>query len=186
MRKIAFVVFMFVMTNICSAQFIKEKSINAQIGYGITLPYNSIDDVGGEGFFIQGEYVLTVKSWFELKPYFGFITTNSDGEDFNGNPSMEFAETTAVFLGGKFRLRAPIPYVAPYIELGIGTSVGEFRTFTVFDDIDKSGLAYHIPIGFGLELGKNHAVDLGLAYLIHPGQEQVLGAFSIGLSFPLN
>lgn len=186
MKKSVLVVLMFVITNASNAQFIKEKSINAQVGYGITLPFNSVTEVAGEGFFIQGEYVLTVKSWFELKPYFGFVTTNSNGEDLDGNPSPELAETTAVFLGGKFRLRAPIPYVAPYLELGIGTSIGRFRTFTAFDDIDKSGIAYHVPLSLGLELGKNHAVDLGLTYLIHPSEEQVIGAFAIGLSFPIN
>ncbi|TCK68511.1 hypothetical protein DFQ05_0019 [Winogradskyella wandonensis] len=172
--------------NTVTAQFIKERSINAQIGLGLTVPYNSVDDVSSTGFFIQGEYVLTVKSWLELKPYFGFITTNSNGEDVNGNPSPEFAEATAVFLGGKFRLRAPIPYVAPYIELGIGTSVGKFTTITAFDVVDKSGLAYHIPVALGLELGKNHGVDLGFTYYFQPQEKQFSGAVAVGLSFPID
>ena len=30
-------------SNLTEVQFIKEKSINAQIGYGIGVPYNSVD-----------------------------------------------------------------------------------------------------------------------------------------------
>ncbi|WP_405207487.1 hypothetical protein [Aquimarina sp. LLG6339-5] len=41
-------------SNLAQAQFIKQKSINAQIGYGLSAPYNSVDQVINNGFFIQG------------------------------------------------------------------------------------------------------------------------------------
>ena len=96
------------------------------------------------------------------------------------------AESKAFLLGGKARLRAPIPWVAPYIEIGIGTSIGKFETITAFDNIDKSGIIYHIPFSFGLELGKNNNLDLGFAYYFQPSVEQYAGAFSVGVTFPLN
>ena len=86
-------------SNFIEAQFIKQKSINAQIGLA------------------------------------GVISTSSNGKDINDNLTNEKAETKAFLLGAKARVRAPIPYVAPYFEIGIGTSIGKFETFTAFDEI---------------------------------------------------
>lgn len=185
MRKILLFTVLFLCFSIAKAQFIKEKSINAQIGYGLSAPFNSADNIAGTGFFLQGELVLRAKSWLELKPYFGFITTSSNGKDLNDNPTSEKAETKAVLLGGKARVRAPIRWVAPYIEIGIGASIGKFETFTAFTNIDKSGFTYHVPVSIGLELGRNNNVDLGFTYYIHPSVEQYSGAFAVGITIPL-
>ena len=112
--------------------------------------------------------------------------TNSNGKDLNDNPTNEKAETKAFLLGGKVRVRAPIPWVAPYVEIGIGTSIGKFETLTAFDNIDKSGIIYHIPFSIGLELGKNNNVDLGFTYYFQPSVEQYVGAIAVGITFPLN
>jgi len=96
-------------SNLTEAQFIKEKSINVQIGYGISVPYNSVDEIADKGFLVQGELVLRVTSWFELIPYAGLIITSSNGKDLNNNPTDEKAESKAFLLGGKARVRAPIP-----------------------------------------------------------------------------
>ena len=167
-------------------QFIKEKSINAQIGFGTSIPYESADEVAGTGFFIQGEYVMRVASWAELKPYAGLFLTKSNGKDLNDNPTDEVVEANAFVIGGKARLRAPIRWVAPYIEVGIGASIGKFETLTAFTNISKKGLLYHIPIAFGLELGRDNNIDLGLTYYFHPSAEQALGAFAVGITIPLN
>ncbi|WP_282042916.1 hypothetical protein [Winogradskyella flava] len=172
-------------TNLTHAQFIKEKSINAQIGFGISSPYESEDEIGDTGFFLQGEYVMRLAAWVELKPYVGMITTSSDGEDLNDNPTDEKAETKAFLMGGKFRVRAPIRWVAPYIELGIGASIGTYETLTSTIDIEKNGIIYHIPFAFGLELGRNNNIDLGFTYYFQPSVEQYVGAFAIGISIPL-
>ncbi len=172
-------------SNFANAQFIKEKAINAQIGYGLSAPYNSFYDIADDGFFAQGELVLKAASWVEFRPYAGFILTSSNGKDINGNPTDEKAETKAFLLGGKTRVRAPIPWVAPYVEIGIGTSIGKFETFTYFDDIDKSGIIHHIPFAFGLELGRNNNVDLGLTYYFQPSIQQFAGALAVGITIPL-
>jgi hypothetical protein len=186
MKKTLIVLILVLTSNFAEAQFIKEKSINAQIGYGISAPFNSIDEIADKGIFVQGELVLKVTSWFELRPYAGFILTNSNGKDLYNNPTFEKAESKAVLLGGKARVRAPIPWVAPYVEIGLGTSIGKFETLTAFDNIDKGGIIYHIPFSLGLELGKNNNVDLGLAYYFQPSVEQFVGAFAVGVTFPLN
>lgn len=185
MNKIIILLIIILNSNVAEAQFIKEKSLNVQIGYGLSAPNNSVDGVVDTGFFVQGELVLKVASWVEIRPYAGFILTNSNGKDLNDNPTDEKAESKAVLLGGKVRVRAPIPWVAPYVEIGVGTSIGKFETFTAFDDIDKSGIIYHIPFSLGLELGRNNSVDLGLAYYFQPSVEQYAGAFAVGITFPL-
>ena len=185
MKKTLLLFVLVLTSNLVVAQVTKEKSINIQAGYGLSSPFNSLDNIVDSGFFAQGELVIKVKSWVEFRPYLGFVLTSSNGKDLNDNPTNEKAESKAALLGGKARVRAPIPWVAPYIEIGIGTSIGKFETFTAYDDIDKSGIIYHIPFSFGLELGKNNNVDLGFAYYIQPSVEQVAGAFSIGITFPL-
>jgi len=186
MRKTLTLLLLVLTSNLVEAQFIKENSINVQIGYGLSAPNNSVGEIVDDGFFAQGELVMKVASWFELRPYAGFILTNSNGKDLNENPTDEKAESKAFLIGGKARLRAPIPWVAPYVEIGIGTSIGKFETFTVYDNINKSGIIYHIPFSLGLELGRNNNVDLGFAYYFQPSVEQYAGAFALGLTFPLN
>ncbi|WP_350289301.1 hypothetical protein [uncultured Croceitalea sp.] len=185
MRKTLILLIVVLTSNLTQAQFIKEKSINAQIGYGLSTPNNSLDEVVDDGFFAQGELVLKVASWVEFRPYAGLILTSSDGRDLNNNPTDEKAESKAFLLGGKARVRAPIPWVAPYVEIGIGTSIGKFETLTAFDNIDKSGIIYHIPFSLGLELGKNNTFDLGFTYYFQPSVEQYVGAFAVGITFPL-
>ena len=186
MKKVFFLIAFVLTANLTQAQFIQEKSINAQIGIGLSLPVNSTTDVVDDGFFAQGEFVMKVASWAELRPYAGLIITNPKGEDLDGNPTNEFATSKAFMLGGKARLRAPIPWVAPFVEVGIGTSIGSFETFTTFDNINKSGIIYHIPLSFGLEIGRKHNFEIGFSYYVQPSVEQVSGAFAIGFGFPIN
>ena len=185
MRKILIVLIVLLTSNVAEAQFIKEKSINAQIGYGLTVPTKSVDEIAGDGFFAQGELVLKVASWVEFRPYVGLILTNSNGKDINNNSSFEKAESKAFLLGGKVRVRAPIPWVAPYFEIGIGTSIGTFKTLTAFNNVDKSGITYHIPFSLGLELGKTNNVDIGFVYYFQHSVKQYAGAFAAGITFPL-
>jgi hypothetical protein len=185
MKKTLIILIVVLASNLAEAQFIKNKSINAQIGYGMSSPYNSVAEIANDGFFMQGEYVLTVASWFELRPYAGLILTSSNGKDMNDNPTDEKAESKAFLVGGKARVRAPIPWVAPYVEIGVGGSIGKFETFTAFTNVNKNGFVYHIPFTFGLELGRNNDVDLSFCYYFQPTVEQFVGAFAIGISIPL-
>ncbi len=185
MKNLLFLLITFLTSNQLPAQFVKERSITAQIGYGLSTPYDSVDEIADDGFFLQGEYVMRITSWFELKPYAGLILTSSNGKDINDNPTNEKATSKAFLIGGKGRIRAPIPWVAPYMEIGLGGSFGEFRTFTAFTNISKNGFIYHIPFSFGLELGRNNNFDLGLTYYFQPTVEQYTGAFALGISIPL-
>jgi len=185
MKRTLTLLIMILISNLTAAQFIKKKSINAQIGYGLSFPYESFSEISADGFYLQGELVLKAYSWLELKPYAGLIITKSNGKDVNDNPTDEKVESKAFLLGGKARVRAPIPWVAPYIEIGIGASIGKFETLTGFVNIDKSGFIYHIPFSLGLELGKNNNTDIGFTYYFQPSVEQFTAAFAVGFNIPL-
>tara|TARA_R110002050_G_scaffold257788_1_gene396892 strand:+ start:4614 stop:5177 length:564 start_codon:yes stop_codon:yes gene_type:complete len=185
MRKILIVLLFIFASNVAKAQFIKNKAINAQIGYGLSMPYNSDSDIGDDGILLQGEYVMAVTSWFELRPYAGFIFTKSNGKDLDDNLTDEMAESKAMLIGGKARVRVPIRWIAPYVESGIGGSIGKFETLTAYTNINKSGLIFHIPFSLGLELGRNNDVDLSFNYYFQPAVEQMVGAFALGISIPL-
>lgn len=168
---------------ISQAQTVQERAIDASIGYGLTAASDFIE-ISGDGIYLQGEYVLVYSSWLELRPYAGLILTSPDNDE---GISEEFEATTNAFLiGGKVRLTAPIPWVAPYIELGFGGSVGKFVTITPLDTIERSGVQYHIPVSFGLNLGPDRYFDIEFTYYITPEVSQFSGAAAIGVSFPLN
>lgn len=166
------------------AQLIKEKSLNISIGYGISAPYDDAD-ISGSGFYLQGEYVLDLANWIDIRPYAGLILTKSDTDNQQNEPNYKVT-SNAFLIGTKARIKAPFPWVAPYLEAGVGASIGSFETYTPFTTIDKSGLILHIPFSLGLELGPKHNFDIAFTYYFHPSVEQFSGAAAFGFSFPLN
>jgi hypothetical protein len=167
------------------SQFIKERSVDVSVGLGISTPLEDID-VTGYGFYLQGEYVLTTHSWLDLRPYAGLILTRSEDrlDEFSGATLK--ADTNVFMVGGKIRVKAPIPWFAPYIEGGIGASFGSVETITPTTNISKSGIIYHIPVTVGLQLGKKQNFDFAFSYYFHPNAEQLAGAVAIGFSIPIN
>lgn len=167
------------------AQLVKQRTIDASIGYGLSIPYDDVN-IAGSGLYLQGEYVLVVSKWLDFRPYAGLILTKSNGKDLDENPTIYKTTANAFMVGGKIRLTAPIPWIAPFIEVGVGTSIGSFETFTPYTNKKKSGFIPHIPFTMGLELGRKHNFDLSLGYYIHPTLKQSAGAVALGVSFPLN
>ncbi len=53
MKNTLLIVIFFLSPFFVKAQFIKEKSLGVQVGYGVTIPYYSEADVGGTGFFLK-------------------------------------------------------------------------------------------------------------------------------------
>tara|TARA_B100000953_G_scaffold248209_1_gene210527 strand:- start:1513 stop:2073 length:561 start_codon:yes stop_codon:yes gene_type:complete len=157
----------------------ESQNLNLSIGYGITVPYDETD-INGSGFFAHGEYIFNLKKWIDLRPYAGLILTYEDSNN-------EIYKTTskALLIGGKGRISAPIPWVAPYLELGIGASIGKFETITPLTDLSKNGVLMHIPFSIGLELGPKHNFDLGFTYYYQPAVEQFSGAIAFGISIPM-
>lgn len=187
MKKTIFTAFIFIFlyTYETLAQSSNKQAIKASIGYGISTPYDDVE-VTGKGFYAQGEYVYELYTWLDFRPYAGAIFSSSDEKDNSPNEAGFKSDTNAFLIGGKTRLTAPIPWVAPYVEIGIGLSVGEFNTITATTNIKESGLLYHIPFSLGLELGRKHNFDVAFTYYFHNGADQFAGAAAFGITFPLN
>lgn len=180
---ISTILFSIFFSNSLSAQTQKGEFINTSIGIGM-VAVDDQADITGSGFYAQGEYVYNVLSWFGLRPYAGVIFASGESD----LPGMEQYEvkSNAFLLGGKARITAPIPYVAPFLESGIGMSIGEFKTYTPYTNVEKKGLQLHIPVTLGLAIGRHHDYELKFVYYFHPSAEQTSGAVSIGYSFPLS
>lgn len=168
--------------NASFAQPQKGRFIDAAIGLGISAPYEDID-IYGTGFYGKVEYVIGYNKWVGIRPYAGVLFTSAvENEDYpdSGISSNIF------FLGGKGRVAAPIPYIAPFLELGFGLSFGNLTTDFPIVKYKSRGVIPHIPFTFGLALGKNHNVELAFTYLSHINAKQFGGAAALGLSFPLD
>lgn len=175
--------FFILSSNNTNAQTERGEFINTSIGIGMITPDDETDIIGS-GFYAQGEYVYNVLSWFGFRPYAGVVFASGES-DVVGMEQYEVKQN-AFLLGAKARITAPIPYVAPFFESGIGMSAGEFRTYTPYVDIDKKGLQLHVPVVFGLAIGRKHNYELKFVYYFHQNVEQASGATSIGFSFPIN
>ncbi|MDO7170797.1 hypothetical protein [Mariniflexile sp. AS56] len=172
-------------SNTAMGQPKKGEFIQASIGLGMSGSYEDYNIIGS-GFYVQAEYVMALSRWFGVRPYAGFISTSPSST--NTDPYLsEYAVTSKAFLlGGKARIAAPIPYVAPYLELGIGTSIGNFVTHTPSNFKEKKGIIVHIPFTMGLALGADNGVEIAFTYYFHPTVDQFSGAAALGLSFPIN
>ena len=110
-----------------NAQLEKEKSINIALGLGISYPTDKVD-IFGSGFYLQGEYVFTLAKWIDVRTYAGVILTKTNAERNKQNGTSFKSSANAFLLGAKTRIIAPIPWIAPYIEIGIGASFGSFTS----------------------------------------------------------
>ncbi|WP_427872243.1 hypothetical protein [Flavobacterium sp. MMS24-S5] len=187
-----FVLFISLFSNHLRAQA-TGNFIKASIGYGSSSSYYIEDygsqdevDVMGGGLYLQGEYIIGLKSWFSIRPYAGAIFESVD-EDQNLQNQPQYKVTTNAFLmGGKVRLCAPIPWVAPFIEGGIGTSIGKFETFTPNVNFNKSDVLLHIPFSIGLAVGRHNNFEIGISGYFHPAAKQSTAVFALGYNFPLD
>jgi hypothetical protein len=160
--------------------------LNVSAGLGYAFPMDeALDDTdaSGRGGFGEVEYMYREREWAVPQVYAG-VLLSAPSSDCQLTPCDVSANIG--FFGVKERLLAPIPYVAPFIELGLGASIGSMSTRAAgIVDIDQSGAMYHIPFSLGLALGEHHQFELSLKYLFHPEQRQINGALAIGFGFPL-
>lgn len=173
-------------SGIVTAQPNKGEFINASIGLGMTSPYAEDTNMTSSGFYAQAEYIWSPRSWFGIRPYAGVVITSGKLIEKTAETPEYEIQTNAALLGAKIRLVAPIPYVAPFIETGVGMSIGSFKTFTKEDDLKKSGIIPHIPLSLGLAVGRKHNVEIKYVYYYQETVRQVAGAAAIGVCFPLD
>jgi hypothetical protein len=182
-----FITIFFTLCFICptKAQPRVGEFINVSVGYGISAATDETS-IDGSGFYAQGEYVFALTKWIGIRPYAGVIFTSATEKDSQPNQPEYKVTSNAFLFGGKVRVAAPIPWVAPYIELGIGAIIGSLETFTPKTNSKDNGLSMHIPFSIGLVLGPKHNFDVAFTYYIHPSADQFSGAAAIGFSFPLD
>ncbi len=181
-----FLMITFFISNLTNAQPQKGNFIDASIGYGLSAPGDETDiDITGKGFYAQGEFVFGISKWFGLRPYAGLILTSVDKDNIPQSRTEYKVTSKAFLLGGKTRISAPIPWFAPYFEVGLGLSLGSFTTRTPFTNVTDNGLLLHIPYSIGVALGPKHTFEIEFSYYYHPSVDQYSGAAALGLSFPL-
>lgn len=178
-------IFALFLSNQTKAQPRTGKSIDVAVGYGLSSPYDNVD-ITGNGFYTQGEYVIGLTKWFGIRPYAGLILTSADKTGTQQNQPDYKVTSNAFLLGGKVRVAAPIPWIAPYFEVGIGASIGSFVTYTPLTNVKQNGILMHIPWSIGLALGRKHNFEIAFTYYDHPSVDQTCGAADFGFSFPLN
>lgn len=172
-------------SNSLKAQPKKGEYINASIGLGLNTSYYE-EDGGGSGFYAQAEYAKGITKWIGVRSYAGILLTSGDKTNENGDPTEYRISAKAFSFGGKIRVAAPIPYIAPFIESGIGASIGSFQTYTPSTNIKKNGILMHIPVSLGLAVGRKHSVDIAVSYYFYPSMKQISGALAAGISIPIN
>lgn len=169
------------------------NAVKASIGFASSGSYyienygaqEEVDVMGG-GLYLQGEYIFGITSWFSARPYVGGIFTSVDKNPDLQNQPQYRVTTNAFLVGGKVRFFAPIPWVAPFIEGGIGASIGKFETLTPGVNFDKSDVLLHIPFSLGLAIGRKHSFEIGISGYFHPAAKQSNGVFAVGYTFPLD
>ena len=161
-----------------------DHALGLSFGLGLAFPMqkNGQDVNGrGEGGFAEAEYIYRATEWITPRLYAGALLTSPKSDCGAGVVPCDVS-ARIVFLGGKFRVMAPIPWVGPFLELGLGASVGRLSTRSGQDvDLTSSGVTYHVPASLGLAIGSRHEFEISFQYLFHPAQKQVSGAAALGL-----
>ena len=157
-----------------------EHWIGGSIGYGMAAATGG--DTDATGVLVAGEYAYHLVSFFQLRSYAGVLITSPDTDGCFPAAHCEVVAKIG-FIGVKGRVVIPIPYIAPFIELGLGISGGYLKT-ELFQIHERTrGLAEHIPFTLGVALGEDHNVELAFSYLFHPAEHQFGGGISAGVMF---
>jgi hypothetical protein len=164
----------------------RAVSVSAGLGFAFPTDQNGHGVPGnGAGAYAEGEYVFRLAHWFTPRAYAGFVYAPPES---NCGTNVAPCDVSAriVFAGGKARLMAPIPYVGPFFELGVGLSAGHLSTQsgTVVAH-DSTGVFVDVPFALGIAFGDRHQYAFKFDYLFHPEQQQFTGAAALGLSFDL-
>ena len=192
MKKILLIIFSILAFTQIKAQNLEGRAINTSIGFIANIPSKSSDndyEINAYGFHLQGEYVLPLAEWVNIRPYLGFILTWPN--DYEETPSEYKSTMNAVLFGGKARFilgresEDIVLGMAIYIELGVGASYGSFKTVTPAANIDMSGVIMHIPIAFGFVIGPEDNIDISIGSYFHPSVEQFAFDLGLGISFPI-
>ncbi len=154
-------------------------------GYGLSMA--SVDGANGmgSGGYVAVEALTEMMDWLAGDLYAGLVLTWPDG---GCGPGVVPCDVSAkiFFLGIKARLMAPIPWVGPFAEAGVGLSLGTLttRNGSVFQ-AEAKGVMPHWQLGVGLAVGPHHDFSLSFQYLDHQRGKQTCGGVVAGFAFQL-
>jgi hypothetical protein len=165
----------------------RDRQLGILVGLGMVVADGtSASQVNGygSGLYASAEYAFRASSWFSPRLYGGLLYAPTVGSSCEPEVSPCDVSGRYVFAGAKARLTAPIPWVAPFAELGLGASVGRFSSrYGTVVDRSATGLTYHVPVAVGLAVGPHHGLELSFQYLVHPALLQTGGGTAIGFRF---
>jgi hypothetical protein len=161
-----------------------DRALLLSPGLGYSFPSSNANG-SGDGGWGEIEYVFRPSRAFSPRIYSGVVITNPKNDcDAADTPCNVSAHV--FFAGVKARLMIPIPYFGPFLEIGIGASLGEITTqIGQKESHSGSGAMYHIPWALGVAFGARHQYAVSFQYLVHPPQRQFDGAFALGFEIPL-
>lgn len=167
------------------------RALKGALGLGYAFPEESggktATDGYGQGVYADFEYVVWPASWFSPRAYSGLVVAPAKAGSCGAGVAPCDVSSAYAFAGAKARLLPPIPWVAPFLEAGLGISLGRFSTQSgqIVGRVTK-GVAYHVPFAIGLAMGRQRGFELGLQYLFHPEQKQFSGAWALGVQVELD
>jgi hypothetical protein len=163
-----------------------HRALGLYLGPAFAFPSSDrIENGSGEGIFGGAEYAFWPDSWFSPRLYGGFSFTKPRSDCGAGVSPCEVASSFA-FMGVKTRFLVPIPWVAPFVEVGLGASFGHFSTRVgTLVDREVGGALLDVPWSLGLALGSRRQCELSVQFLSHARAEQTTGGLAIGLRVPV-
>lgn len=147
------------------------------------------DAPGGFGPWLGFDVAYGMTSFAGVRAYSAWINAKpTDDEDEHATCARAAVDcevsARGVLLGTAIRLVAPIPWFAPFIEIGVGGSLGRFRTETLTRRIRRT-FAVHSDLGLGVALGPGHNVEIAVRMFTLAPLQQIIGFLGASLSIPL-
>lgn len=159
------------------------RFLQLDAGIGLSFEESAEVDGGGSGAYARADYLFSRDEWFTPKLYAGFLFTRPERDCGVGVAPCDVSAQIA-FVGAAGRLMLPIPYFGPFVELGLGASVGQIATrIGTLVDVQWSGATYHVPWAVGVAFGSRRQYELAFQYMEHPEQRQTNGAVAVGFGF---
>jgi hypothetical protein len=166
-----------------------EKQVQVKGGIAFSIADEDVVErahPAGTGGLVSGELVFKFEPAFSPRVYGGLILTWPDRASCGIGVEPCDVSSKLAFAGVKAHLTVPIPYVAPFVEGGIGGSAGSIATHVGAQyNRSHSGVAYHIPVAVGVALGETHAYEVSISYLYYPSYAHLDGALAFGFAFSL-
>jgi hypothetical protein len=162
-----------------------DSALAVGVGLGVAFPSDPDVDGSASGGYGKVEYIRLFDHWISPRAYAGLLLAAPDRDECGAGVAPCDVSARIGFVGGKLRLMAPLPYAGPFVELGLGASIGRLTTRSGPVDVAGSGVMWHVPWSIGIAFGERHQYELGLEFLEHPDQEQTASAFSFAFAFGL-